>query len=36
MMKTMFGFVSAPRAEDRASAARKSAAVVPLSMVRLL
>src|SRR5271157_4485890 len=36
MMKTMFGFMSAPRTDDRASAARKSAAVVLLSMVRLL
>src|SRR5271157_1441305 len=36
MMKTMFGFMSAPCADDRASAARKSAAVVLLSMVRLL
>ena len=32
MMKTMFGFASAPRADDRASAIRNSVGIVLLSM----
>jgi len=36
MMKTMFGFVSAPRADDSASAEKKSAAAVLLSKFLIL